>query len=91
MVQLIDALLCDENGIGETAYVRLIAWLTAVGDFDYLVGDIIRNVEATDGRFYFPDDFSLETFLCQPEREKFTDFDHYDNSWGGPNDVDRSF
>ena len=51
-VDLIEALLTDDNGVSEEAYDRLVEFFSSL-DEPKLV-DWIRKADATDGRFYFP-------------------------------------
>ena len=64
MEKLIKALLNDDNGISEDAYHELLDFLATwfdpkVSDAEHMransqrLYDLVRNADATDGRFYF--------------------------------------
>ena len=64
IVRVCDYVLCDDHGVSESAYMGIINLLATVLDESELSG-VIRCIDATDGRFYFTDNFSIENYLRQ--------------------------
>jgi len=60
-VELADRLLGDENGISEDSYMKLLDLGRSIpGGNGYTIDLLQSSVEAVDGRFFLPEDFSLE-------------------------------
>ena len=76
-LSLVDSMLRDENGISEDTYDALCQMFVATGNMD-LWHEISLRVEATDGRFYIPEDVECETPA-----------DHNDHLDDGENAVER--
>ena len=53
--------LDDQDGINEAAYVKLQALEAAIDNGS--CGDIFNLVQATDGRYYLPEDHGLVAWL----------------------------
>jgi hypothetical protein len=66
--RLIHALLDDDHGISSEAYDALINWLACHKDGSLQLAERITDVaEATDGRWYIPEETDLRSRLLPPD------------------------
>jgi len=68
LAAVVEALLTDEHGISESALRNLDHYLRLTGN-PHLADIVVLHTDATDGRYYLPDDKSFRELLSTNEGE----------------------